>query len=170
MFTVRESEPEDLPAILAVHEQAFGRPDEARLVARLIADGYAALSLVAERKGGIIGHILFPRLTLLFDDRSVRALALSPVSVRADVRRQGIAAVLVRDGLRRALEAGWEACFVLGDPDYYRRFGFTQEAARRIAAPFAGPAFMGLALVPGALTGTGGRLIYPPPFAALSAA
>jgi putative acetyltransferase len=53
---------------------------------------------------------------------------------------------------------------VLGHPAYYPRFGFSAQLAERFQAPFSGPSFMALELVPGALAGVNGRVRYPPPF------
>jgi putative acetyltransferase len=59
---------------------------------------------------------------------------------------------------------GHRIAVVLGHPDYYPRFGFSARLAGRLQAPFSGPSFMGLELVPGALAGVAGQVRYPPPF------
>lgn len=56
---------------------------------------------------------------------------LGPLSVRTDRQGQGIGAALVRDGLERLHSHGAKGCVVLGDPAYYCRFGFEQDAALR---------------------------------------
>ena len=71
----------------------------------------------------------------------------------------------MEDGLERAKRQGWRAVIVLGDPAYYRRFGFRPEAVRGMASPYAGPALMGLALAPGGLQGP--RIEHAPAFASL---
>ena len=48
--------------IRTVNEAAFGDLDEADLVDRLRADGYALISLVAEVDAGIVGRIMFSRM------------------------------------------------------------------------------------------------------------
>ena len=53
---------------------------------------------------------------------------------------------------------------VLGHPDYYPRFGFSARLAEGLQAPFSGPSFMALEVVPGALAGVAGKVRYPPPF------
>ena len=60
---------------------------------------------------------------------------------------------LVEAGLDRAKREGWQGVAVLGDPAWYRRFGFRPEAVQGMASPYAGPALMGLALAPGGLSG-----------------
>jgi putative acetyltransferase len=58
----------------------------------------------------------------------------------------------VRAGLEQCRALGVDASVVLGHVGYYPRFGYSREAAAKIASPFAGlPAFMAMALTPGAL-------------------
>lgn len=145
---IRYARPGDHPAIAAVVEAAFNRPDEARLAARLRADEDALFELVAEEAGEVCGHIMFSRL---WADRLEMFAALGPMAVRPDLQRTGLGSALVRAGLESAREFGAHGVIVLGHPAYYPRFGFSAEAAGRIAAPYAGsPAFMALALEEGA--------------------
>jgi putative acetyltransferase len=58
---------------------------------------------------------------------------------------------------------------VLGHPDYYSRFGFSAQLAEPLKAPFLGPSFMALELVPGALANVTGEVRYPQPFGLESA-
>ena len=125
---------------------AFPTSLEHRLVRQLREDGNVAFSLVAAEAAGVIGHALFSRL------RAPRAaLALGPVAVAAERRRRGVAAALIEAGLDRAREEGWAAVVVVGDPSYYPRFGFSQDAVRGMSCRYAGPALMGLALTEGGL-------------------
>ena len=71
------------------------------------------------------------------------------MSVRPDRQRHGIGSALVRAGLERAREQGWQAVIVLGHRGYYPRFGFSAALARTLTSPFTGDAFMALELVPG---------------------
>ncbi len=139
---------DDREAIGRLLRAAFPTSAEARLVERLCEDG------------DVVGHVLFSRLRA-----PASALALAPLAVRADRRRQGIGARLVAAGLDRAKEQGWRAVVVLGDPAYYRRFGFRPETVQGMASPYAGPALMGLALAPGGLSGP--RIEHAPAFASL---
>ena len=49
---------------------------------------------------------------------------LGPVSVLPKHQRQGIGSALIRVGLSMCESSGSLACFVLGNPTYYQRFGF----------------------------------------------
>ncbi len=72
----------------------------------------------------------------------------------------------MREGLTRAAAAGWQAVFVLGDPAYYGRFGFSVDAARGFDSPYAGGHFMVLTLERGAVPMTG-QVRHAPAFARL---
>ncbi len=123
---------------------AFGRQDEADLVAQLRADEDCIFEMVAEEAGEVVGHILFSRL---WADVFELYSALAPVAVRPDWHRQGLGSRLIRSGLESAREFGCFGILVLGDPVFYGRFGFTAEATRLVRAPYAGlAAFQALAL------------------------
>ena len=146
---IRHARPADHPAIAAVTEAAFGKPDEARLIERLRADGDAMFELVAEEGGEVVGHILYSRL---WADSVMLYAALAPVAVRPDRQQDGVGKELVRASMETAREFGAHAVVVLGHPEYYPKFGFSTEAARAVTCPFSGlPAFMALELEPGAL-------------------
>ena len=160
-MVIRSERPIEIAAVNEVVAAAFARPDEAKLVACLRADGDAVISLVAVDGGKIVGHVMFSRMTASFP-----ALGLGPVSVRPERQRSGVGSRLVREGLTRAQEGGWKAVFVLGDPGYYRRFGFDPALASGFRCRYAGPHLMALALGSGSVTG-GAMVDYPTAFGAL---
>src|SRR5262245_41244578 len=156
-MTVRDEQPADRAAVRRVIEAAFARADEADLVERLRADGDSVLSLVAVGDDGIVGHVMFSRMTAPF-----RALALAPVAVAPARQRAGTGSLLIRAALGRlradatgaaidgapdgAMVGEWDGVFVLGEPRYYARFGFDPGLARGFASPYAGPHLMALSL------------------------
>ena len=162
-FRVRAETDNDIAAIRHVNERAFGRADEADLVDALRERGATVSSLVAELSGRVVGHILFSRLPIDRAGSELAGAALAPVAVLPDQQRRGIGSALIRLGLARCRAAGFDAVVVLGHPDYYPRFGFTAGLAERLRAPFSGPAFMALELVPGVLE-QGACVRYPAPF------
>lgn len=147
---IRPATAADHDSIHAVETAAFGRPDEADLVDALRADGDALIELVAEEAGAIVGHILFSPLAT---NTGARFAALAPVAVLPGRQKDGLGGALILAGLDACEARGVDAVILLGHPDYYPRFGFSAEAARHVRGPFSGPAFMGLALTPGALDG-----------------
>lgn len=157
---IRSEAPDDRAAIHELVSAAFGEAAEAELVDELRRSGDLTLSLVAVERGRIIGHIALSRMKAPFP-----ALALAPLAVAPSRQRQGVGSALVREAARRAGAEGWSAIFVLGDPGYYRRFGFQVQAAGSFTSPYAGPHFMALALTSG--LPNSGELRHAPAFAAL---
>jgi len=146
---VRPATGADHAAIRAVTDAAFGGPAESRIIDGVRAEGAVLAELVAVREGEIVGHVLFIRMTVT---PPKFVAALGPVAVRPDAQGRGHGEALCRAGIQAVRALGAEAVVVLGHPTYYPRFGFSHEAAKRIASPYADrPAFMATELVPGAL-------------------
>ena len=165
---IRDATPEDREAVRAVQVSAFPTPLEADLVEALEARGDATLSLVAMQDGAVVGHILCSRMKVESDGAKIRAVGLAPVAVRPERQGKDIGGALIRAAIDFSREAGEQMIFVLGEPEYYTRFGFTAEAARPFASPYAGDYFMALRL-DGAPTPRSGKADYAPAFAALEA-
>jgi putative acetyltransferase len=165
---VRCETPADHDAIREVNRQAFGRPNEARLVdaIRQTAAFIHDLSLVAVRDGRVVGHALFSRVTVEGEGQPAELLALAPVAVLPECQRRGVGRQLIGVGLACAAMLGHAAVVVVGHPAYYPRFGFTSARAFGLEAPFpvADEAFLALPLRPGALDGVRGLVIYPAAF------
>ena len=161
MIHVRDESPGDWKAIYQVVSSTFGRLSEAELVGALREAGDSIVSLVADDDGQIIGHVLLSKM-----DAPFSALALAPVSVIPPRQRSGIGSALIKRAVSKARDEGWAAIFVLGNPNYYKRFGFDQEAAAGFTSPYAGRHFMVLKLSP-SLPATTGALRHAPAFAAL---
>lgn len=145
---IRHARPSDHGAVRQLVADAFQGETEARLVDLLRADGDVLFELVSLNGETVEGHILFSRM---WADRQGLYAALGPLAVRPDRQRTGIGSALVWAALETAREFGVEGVILLGHPAYYPRFGFSTQAARQVRSPYAGnPAFMALALEPGA--------------------
>jgi len=116
---------------------AFGRRAEAELVDKLRdTEGFVPqLSLVADNSGVILGHVMFTRVTLE-SDPPAKVLALAPVSVYPAYQKRGIGSALIRSGLAIADERGESLVVVLGQPEYYPRFGFVPASSLGILSPW----------------------------------
>lgn len=135
--SIRSEKPEDIRAIRALHRHVFNSDLEGTLVDRLREDGDHVLSLVAEQNGQILGHLLFSELEAPF-----KALALAPLAVSPDHQGKGIGWQLVTHSHAWAVANGWDAIFVLGNPDYYAQFGYKCDAAAGYDSPYRGEYFM----------------------------
>jgi putative acetyltransferase len=127
---IRREAEGDAGVIRAITGAAFARPGaaghpsaEARLVDEL-RGGEAwipALSLVATEPGGeVTGHVLCTRGHV----DEVPVLALGPLAVRPDRQRAGVGSALMHAVLGAGDALGEPLVVLLGDPGYYRRFGF----------------------------------------------
>ncbi len=141
-LAVRPAADEDSGAIRAVLTAAFPTADEADLVEQLASDGDLVLSLVAAVDGAIVGHIAFSRMTVTADGERVPGLGLAPVAVLPEHQKRGIGGRLIERGLAAANGSGAAIAFVVGDADYYGRFGFRTQTAAPFASTYAGPHFM----------------------------
>jgi putative acetyltransferase len=130
----------DYPFVADVNILAFGRENEAKLVEEIrYCDRYIPeLSLVAEVDGNIVGHVLFSYIDLVGEE-TLRVLGLAPVAVLPNFQRQGIGSTLTKVGLETADKMGEVLVIVLGDPQFYNRFGFVPSVVNEIESPFPVP-------------------------------
>lgn len=171
METLRPERPDDAAAVLRVHAEAFPTLEEARLVERLRAAGLARLALVAEIDGEIAGHILFSPVTIGEAARGADAerndyLGLAPIAVRPQWQSRGIGSRLIRAGIEACRELGTALVVVLGEPEYYARFGFVTASRFGLANEYGvDEPFRVLELRPGTLDAVHGTVRYSAPFA-----
>ena len=159
---IRDETRKDVSAVRRVVVAAFDQAAEADLVDALRESDDAVISLVAEDDGEIIGHIMFSRL-----QAPDQCVALAPVSVTPSHQNQGVGSKLILEGLARAKHDDWQAVFVVGEPEYYKRFGFSAATADKFEAKYPKPYFMALELAPHSLSERTGAVIYAPPFLAM---
>lgn len=165
---IRPEQESDRDAVWSVHRAAFENGAEANLVDTLRDGGFVEVSLVAELDGRIVGHILFSSISIVTETVELAAVSLATMAVLPSRQRQGIGSQLVRAGVQNCRNRGHRIAVVLGHPDFYLRFGFSSELARRLESPFGGgDAWMAQELVPGAVSNIRRRVRYPFPFDAV---
>lgn len=129
---IRTEHPDDAPAIRKVVTAAFdgavySSGTEAAIVDALRSAGGLTLSLVAEKDGVIAGYAAFSPVTI--DGTAGAWFGLGPVAVLPEAQGYRVGHQLINDGLDRLRALAAAGCVVLGDPEYYRRFGFESDAA-----------------------------------------
>ena len=165
VIEIRAELPADSAAISQVHTKAFGGAVEAKLVQLICERKKGVISLVAATDGTVVGHILFSRVTVAEAPDSFRAVGLAPVAVLPEFQRKGNGSKLIREGLARSKQAGYDAVVVIGDPSYYSRFGFLRAADFGLRNEYGvHDEFMILSLHDGALNGISGLIKYVPEF------
>ena len=152
---IRPVNAQDHDAVYRVESAAFARADEAILVQTIRKRGEALVELVAEDAGEVVGHVLVSPIVLV---DGLFTAAVAPLAVLPTSQGKGVGSALMRAMIALCRGMGIEALFLLGNPDYYQRFGF-------VASPIgneygATDAFMHLELTPGVLSGINGTARY----------
>jgi len=138
--------------VAAFKTLAISNHTEQFVIEALRAANALSLSLVAEVDSRVVGHIAFSPVTI--SDGTLDWYGLGPVSVLPDYQRQGIGKALMKEGLSRLWSMGARGCCLVGHPDYYRKFGFSNAPELVLegvpqefffALPFDGPVPQGTA-------------------------
>jgi putative acetyltransferase len=141
---LRRELPADRDAVVAVHRAAFGRAHgartggpaevaEARLAGELHTDGSVipGLSLVATAADEIVGHVVCSRGSI----GGRPSAGLGPLGVLPAHQRRGVGLALMHGVLAAADALNEPAVLLLGNPGYYRRFGFLPAGALGVLPP-----------------------------------
>jgi len=141
-INIRHEEAKDIEPVREVLCAAFPTDVESRLVDALRTNGKAVISLVAVQKEQVLGHIMFSPVSIT-PPSEAKGIGLAPVAVHPNVQSQGVGSSLIHEGLRLCKELGYDYCVVLGNPKYYRRFGFEKASQLGIQNEYgADDAFM----------------------------
>ena len=124
---IRPEAPTDESAIsevirLAFAGKSFASGTESDVVLKLRECGDLTLSLVAVLDGVVIGHVAFSEAPS--GDGSQTWHALGPVAVLPEYQKSGVGSALINEGLDWLAGHGSAGCILLGDYNYYKRFGF----------------------------------------------
>lgn len=82
------------------------------------------LAYVIEKDGKIIGHINYSKSEIDYKDRKEDGVVLGPIAIDSDYQNQGYGTKLIEFTLKTAKKMNIPFIFVVGDENYYRRFGF----------------------------------------------
>ena len=126
-ISIRNEQPSDVPNIFKLTQAAFkdieySSHTEQFIVNALRDSQQLTVSLVAEYEGQIVGHIAFSPVSI--SDGTTNWYGLGPVSVQPEFQNQGVGSQLIHTGLEKLKTLKVAGCVLLGDPEYYARFGF----------------------------------------------
>jgi len=159
LFTVEIEAAGDIAARELLLDRAMGpmrkrKSSEKIRRGRLPAEGLALVARAGD--GTLVGTVRLWHVTL--GEGGARALLLGPLAVEPAMKSAGIGSRLMREAIARAATLGHGAILLVGDPQYYVRFGFTAEKTAGLAmpGPFEKRRLLALELKPGALEGAAG--------------
>jgi putative acetyltransferase len=167
--TVRVMQPDELGAVCALAEHAFGNDASIGALLGALHESWAwidELSFVAVLDGELVGQVLYTRALLDAPAQLVDVLVLSPVSVRPELQRRGVGSRLITETLGVISARSEPIVFLEGHPTYYPRFGFEPGGPLGFVAPslrIPADAFMAYRL-PGYEPWMTGTLVYPDAF------
>ena len=126
-MVIRDEALKDAGAISEITRAAFedhpySQHTEQFIIRALRDSGALTISLVAEIDGKMAGHAAFSPVEI--SDGSQNWYGLGPVSVVPELQKQGIGKALINRGLELLVAREASGCVLVGDPGYYRRFGF----------------------------------------------
>lgn len=127
---IRAAQSGDEPAIHDLTVRAFepvphsdGR--EAAIVDQLRKDGDLTISLVALKDKTIVGHVAFSPVTM--DGSHDGWYGLGPVAVEPKSQKKGVGSKIIKQGLNLLKSQGATGCVLIGQPEFYSRFGFRSD-------------------------------------------
>lgn len=127
---IRKEDTSDIAGIRALITAAFLNAPHTSHTEQFIVDalrnsGNLTVSLVAEANGQIVGHVAASPVSI--SDGSQGWYGLGPIAVAPEHQGVGIGSQLMQQALATLRELGASGCVLLGDPEYYSRFGFKTE-------------------------------------------
>lgn len=109
------------PKASALLRNAFPRSNyEVRLVENLHKNAKAVHEWVCIHTNKVVAYIAFSNA---YNGTEVCGLHLAPLAVKPEFQKQGIGSELLRFALRQE-PIKTETLFVLGNPEFYKKFGF----------------------------------------------
>ncbi len=133
-LTIRRAQPSEYSATESLIREAFWNQYAPGCTEHYLAhvmrkqpDFVNELDLVALLGETIVGNVLFMTSDLKLDNGlTQKVLTLGPIAVHPNFQRQGVGRALIEKACAIALELGFEAVVLCGDPAYYSRLGFVR--------------------------------------------
>ncbi len=161
MFKILPEVPQDADAIELLLDKCFGEERFKKTVykVRQGLDPVPELMLVVRSEEGALQASI--RYWPLVTGSGKKALLLGPIAVEPDLQGKGVGVALIRYSMEKAKQLGHERIILVGDPEYYERFGFQPAAPLGLELP--GPVemrrFQICPLTDGALDGVFGMVL-----------
>jgi putative acetyltransferase len=130
---IRNETPDDFREVEELTRKAFWNVnvpgcDEHYLahILRSHEDFLPELDFVAETHDGeIVGNVMYTKSALIDEDGNrMETLTFGPISVLPAYQRMGVGKALLEHSFKKAVELGYPAIVIFGDPDNYVSRGF----------------------------------------------
>ena len=161
MVRIGPAAPAEADARESLLDLGFGRKRRKKTSERLREGRLPANGLAFAAKAGngrLVGTLMLWNVSA---GHERPALLLGPLAVHPSYRSRGVGTALMRTAIARAAALGHAAIVLIGDEDYYKRFGFSKKLTEdlRMPGPFERDRFLGLELQSGALAGARGTIV-----------
>jgi predicted N-acetyltransferase YhbS len=138
-YEILPDTPAHADAVEALNDEVFG-PGRIAKTAERLREGnvkIADASFVAVDAEGLTGVVRVWPVTVgdVSGEGGGRAAFLGPIAVAERRRGNGVAFKLMERAIGVCREQGYAAVILVGDQDYYDRFGFSQAGEGRFALP-----------------------------------
>ncbi|OQA22907.1 MAG: Acetyltransferase (GNAT) family protein [Firmicutes bacterium ADurb.Bin354] len=97
-------------------------------IIRESGDYVPEISRVAEYNGRIVGAVYYTKAWIVDGDVKHEIVTFGPLAVEPTLEGHDIGGELMRETIRLAKEAGFAGIALMGEPNYYPRFGFERGA------------------------------------------
>lgn len=118
------------------------------------------LNFIACDKDTIVGNIIYSKAKVINEEnKEFEVLCMGPLGVLPDYQRKGIGSLLMNYSIEKAKQLGHKAIIIMGNPEYYHRFGFINAKEYGVQTSWGGnfDAFMVLELYDSAMDGISGK-------------
>ena len=160
---IRETQESDLEEVFNLIHSSFSNKAESDVVKQLISDGDVLINFVVESSDTIIGNVVVSQITME-PDIGLFCGGVAPLSVLPDHQSAGIGSQLMKAAIKESKEMEMDALFLLGDPNYYKRFNFKVSS---LESDYSPEHFQELELTKGCLINLKSKVTYAKAFLSL---
>ena len=160
---IREAQESDLEEVFNLIYSAFGNKAESDLVRQLILDKDLFFNIIFESSDAIVGNVVVSKITME-PDLGLLCGGVAPLSVLPKNQSSGIGSLLMEAAIKKSKEMKIDALFLLGDPNYYKRFNFK---VSNLVNDYSAEHFQELELTKDCLINVKSKVIYANSFRSL---
>lgn len=129
-YKIRKERESEIAEIETLIVEAFSNIEHSNRTEHIIVNklrkaGALTISMVAEYQRKVIGHVAVSPVTI--SNGTNNWFGLGPISVLPEQQGNGVGTVLMKHALDELKNNGAAGCVLLGDPNFYSRFGFKNE-------------------------------------------